>query len=400
MKGVGQMLGSENEKHKSISAGRRKIVLDYNGEDTIADQDDATYQSSDDEEELFETDDQGINTEDESDEDTSDSEGEDADDDDENREERHFSSLVLEAYGNLIEEFDTPIQLLYAFRDAVAGHKTLWEEGYLHRDVSANNVVHGLQDAEGDRGKLIDFDMEIRIRRRRNRTKGHRTGTRAFQSTSLLSGTGHCQDHLDDLESFVYVLAWVCCKYDGPGNPTADDPSMFVKMEHPDDITVSGLKAKLLTAPMRFLTPYFQDREIFVNLLYSLAAFCSATISKKEAEAWKFKKEADKLKAAGASNRRIRALFPTIHAIHQQDTGDEKVVKDHDQYLAIVDQAITEQIALNTKESAVHCAPSSSNSSARRDSPVINARTSSGSRRKRQLSPGGGASGSKKRNKV
>lgn len=130
IRGVGQMIGYENERSKCISAGRATIIGDYptdfpsRGPGSNVE---LEYESSDEEVEEGQSDD-------DSDRDEGFEEGDEEDDEDSgsdeehtqdyagnNNNERHFSSLVLEAYGNLIEEFDTPLQLLYTFQDAVAG---------------------------------------------------------------------------------------------------------------------------------------------------------------------------------------------------------------------------------------------------------------------------------------
>lgn len=36
----------------------------------------------------------------------------------------------------------------------------MWRVGVLHRDVSANNILYGVEGTiPGERGKIIDFDM-------------------------------------------------------------------------------------------------------------------------------------------------------------------------------------------------------------------------------------------------
>ena len=131
------------------------------------------------------------------------------------------------------------------------GHRNLWDNGILHRDISVNNILVGQPNAKpGNRGVLIDLDMAIRLDRTDTlATVDFRTvssqdsyvcfisdifcglpspctqGTRAFQSISVLSsvnkaaGQALSHDHLDDLESFFYVFCWITLGYDGPVNP-------------------------------------------------------------------------------------------------------------------------------------------------------------------------------------
>lgn len=79
---------------------------------------------------------------------------------------RIFSRTTLEAYRGPIDKFETRLQLLYAFRNAIAGHQNLWRKGILHRDISINIILLGKEDAEpGYRGLVIDLDMAICINR-------------------------------------------------------------------------------------------------------------------------------------------------------------------------------------------------------------------------------------------
>ncbi|KAJ2915010.1 hypothetical protein MD484_g5420, partial [Candolleomyces efflorescens] len=118
-------------------------------------------------------------------------------------------------------------QLLGALRDAIAGHRNLHKRGTLHRDVSPQNVLLGKPGAEpGERGILIDFDMATRC----DETGFHppidwRIGIPLFQSTQLLYSVdfedpqkAFAHDHVDDLESFFYILTYIVYTYDSRGN--------------------------------------------------------------------------------------------------------------------------------------------------------------------------------------
>ncbi|KAF9053319.1 hypothetical protein BJ165DRAFT_1318702, partial [Panaeolus papilionaceus] len=130
--------------------------------------------------------------------------------------ERYF--ILLEQHGLPIAQFQDPMQFLRAFRDR---HMQLWEIGILHRDISLNNVLLGKDGASnGNRGMLIDLDLGLFI----ETVTSHygidsRTGTYAFQSYMVLSNTEEDQyqfphNHLDDLESFFWVLIWVTMAYE------------------------------------------------------------------------------------------------------------------------------------------------------------------------------------------
>lgn len=53
----------------------------------------------------------------------------------------------------------------YVFTDAdfSLAHKSLLDRNIIHRDISPNNILLGLDDAgEGDRGVLIDLDIALK----------------------------------------------------------------------------------------------------------------------------------------------------------------------------------------------------------------------------------------------
>lgn len=105
---------------------------------------------------------------------------------------RTHTCVVLQGYGQSITHFENEIQLLEAFRDAIAGkslhsplseisrsssdqavfqlgHRSIYKKAEIvHRDIFPGNLVLGMQDAEdGDRGLVIDFDMAVKENRKK-----------------------------------------------------------------------------------------------------------------------------------------------------------------------------------------------------------------------------------------
>ena len=70
-----------------------------------------------------------------------------------------------------------------------------------------------LNEAEDD-GFLIDFDLAIRLDREEPSGAKRRTGTKVFMSIGALLGDQHT--FLHDLESFFWVLFWICIHCLGP----------------------------------------------------------------------------------------------------------------------------------------------------------------------------------------
>ncbi|KAH9482167.1 hypothetical protein JR316_0004262 [Psilocybe cubensis] len=243
---------------------------------------------------------------------------------------RIFCRIVLEAYGRSIKYFQTKLELLHAFYDSVAGHKNIWQKGILHRDISLENILLGKPNAEpGNRGVLIDLDMAIKVDRETNLSGSQfRTGTRAFQSVAVLKSAGWAQasptvnippqDHLDDLESFLYVLSWICMKYNGPGNCIV--VHHLEKWEDNDPEICATAKRDFLTAPLSKIQPYFKSDEVFRKLLKGLARLCEThVIAKYEVE-----------EESGS--------FPDLKTVYASENGSSG--KDHDKFLEIIKAAI------------------------------------------------------------
>ncbi|KAJ2912079.1 hypothetical protein MD484_g8337, partial [Candolleomyces efflorescens] len=131
--------------------------------------------------------------------------------------------IVMKAYGKSLRYFHSARQLLCALRDAIAGHQKIHKKGTLHRDISIYNILLGRPGAHpGYRGILIDFDMACHYGLKVFNTPEHWViGTRHFQSVAVLRHSEFeiplPRDHLDDLESFFYVLAHILFTYDPQG---------------------------------------------------------------------------------------------------------------------------------------------------------------------------------------
>jgi serine/threonine protein kinase len=99
---------------------------------------------------------------------------------------------------------------LTALRDAIKARRSLLSKAkILHRDISENNIIiTDPETADGFTGMLIDLDLAIVGD---ERTGGrHMTGTMEFMAIDVLRGVEHTYRH--DLESFFYVLLWMCAR--------------------------------------------------------------------------------------------------------------------------------------------------------------------------------------------
>lgn len=131
-----------------------------------------------------------------------------SDQNDEPFEERIFSCVVTYPAGRPLLQYKSVLELLEAFRDAMQGHRSLYQQGkILHQDVSIDNIII-ITDAaaKGDpKGIMIDLDvaMELETGPRQPREL---LGTKPFMAIGILRGKSHTYRH--DLESFLYVFLW------------------------------------------------------------------------------------------------------------------------------------------------------------------------------------------------
>ncbi|KAK4135944.1 hypothetical protein BT67DRAFT_461555 [Trichocladium antarcticum] len=107
--------------------------------------------------------------------------------------------------------------LLTALADCIEGYESLRQEAsLLHRDISIGNLL-----VSKDNGRfLIDLDLAIKEQRVSALGAKGKTGTRAFIAIRALLGEQHSFIH--DLESFFWVLFWICIHYDGPVEGTVE----------------------------------------------------------------------------------------------------------------------------------------------------------------------------------
>ncbi|KAL6228791.1 hypothetical protein BDW75DRAFT_129604 [Aspergillus navahoensis] len=103
------------------------------------------------------------------------------------------------------------------------GYKSLYTKtGLLQGDISIGNL---LMSEENDRpwsSFLIDLDLAIREKRDQPSGAHGKTGTRAFMPIAQLLGDELSFVH--GLESFFWVLFWICIHFNGP-----DDTGRVVK---------------------------------------------------------------------------------------------------------------------------------------------------------------------------
>jgi len=123
--------------------------------------------------------------------------------------------VILGDYGEPIYKASSRSALLAALEGCIEGHESLRKAGFLHRDISINNLMINEDDDNISWPSfLIDLDLAVREHREGASGAKGKTGTRAFMAIGALLGEQHSFMH--DLESFFWVILWICIHYDGP----------------------------------------------------------------------------------------------------------------------------------------------------------------------------------------
>jgi hypothetical protein len=181
--------------------------------------------------------------------------------------------VIVSDYGKAIYKASSQISLLAAFEQCIEGYESLHTRaGMLQRDISLNNLmVNEDNDNPSWPAFLIDLDLAIKEQREKSSGARGKTGTRAFMAIGvLLDDEQHSYMH--DLESFFWVLFWICIHYDGPQE--ARIVPRFDKWNYLDSEELAGAKKGVVDDERDFLktaqtnfTPYYQPLLPYVNKL-------------------------------------------------------------------------------------------------------------------------------------
>ncbi|TWU72848.1 hypothetical protein ED733_002636 [Metarhizium rileyi] len=180
--------------------------------------------------------------------------------------------VILQDYGVPIYKASSRSTLLAAFDRCIEGYESLHKAGFLHRDISINNLmINESHDNPSWPSFLIDLDLAIKEPREAASGVKEKTGTRAFMAIGVLLGEQHSFMH--DLESFFWVLFWICVHYDGPDETRTVhkyDEWNFMKMEVlAASKTLLSMEDDFHRFADRDFTSYYQPLIPWINRLRS-----------------------------------------------------------------------------------------------------------------------------------
>lgn len=179
--------------------------------------------------------------------------------------------IILRDYGKPIYEASSRVALLRGLARCLQGHESLHKAGFLHRDISINNLmINEDEEIPSYAAFLIDLDLAIREKRQQVSGAKGKTGTRAFMAIGALLGEQHSFMH--DLESFFWVLFWICIHYNGPYETKV--VPRFEKWNYVDTEELAGMKLGIVAKEAIFIktiadncTPYYEPLITLLNKL-------------------------------------------------------------------------------------------------------------------------------------
>ncbi|KAI9433375.1 hypothetical protein F5148DRAFT_113471 [Russula earlei] len=125
---------------------------------------------------------------------------------------RHYR-LILDDIGQPLNSFDCSREMVRAVYAALIAHESAYRCGFLHRDISARNILI-THDDKFDGGLLIDWDL---CRDMNSQVDGPRRAARAgtwqFMAADLVKDPTINHTLVHDLESTFYVVFWISIRF-------------------------------------------------------------------------------------------------------------------------------------------------------------------------------------------
>ncbi|KAI0058868.1 hypothetical protein BV25DRAFT_1829618 [Artomyces pyxidatus] len=220
---------------------------------------------------------------------------------------RMHHRLVMSSTGWPLLQFISLSELLGGLSDAVAGHRWLYEQGILHRDISFNNILLTGRPAP-NRALLIDLDNAIIYKNHRSIPDDeHSVGTLAFMSQEIITNTKYTfytpssdripigvvrpnkraepethrirHDFVHDLESFFWLMCWMGLSREGPGCRRMDWPRCLSSTDvDVRRVLKSAFEAKHADLIGSQKALYFQSTENIKNLLSMFTSYFSPIV--------------------------------------------------------------------------------------------------------------------------
>ncbi|KAI9772444.1 MAG: hypothetical protein M1840_000647 [Geoglossum simile] len=145
--------------------------------------------------------------------------------------------VIVRDYGKNINKASSRVAMLAALE----GHESLRNlTSIIQSDVSIGNLMMN-EDDDNPSWPSFLIDLDLAIQEDRDKLSGapNKTGTRAFMAIGALYGEKYSFMH--DLESFFWVLFWICIHYNGP-NKESRVVTRFEKWNYEEMEELANLK--------------------------------------------------------------------------------------------------------------------------------------------------------------
>lgn len=181
--------------------------------------------------------------------------------------------VIIRDYGKPIHMASSKSSLLAALEGCITGYKSLHTRaGMLQCDISPNNLmVNEDEDNPSWHAFLIDLDLAIKEDREKASGARGKTGTRAFMAIGALLDDEEPHSFMHDLESFFWVLFWICIHYNGSQDRVV---RRFDKWNFADTEELATLKLGIVSddtifhkTAQEYFTEYYQPLIPCVNRL-------------------------------------------------------------------------------------------------------------------------------------
>ncbi|RXW25086.1 hypothetical protein EST38_g739 [Candolleomyces aberdarensis] len=132
---------------------------------------------------------------------------------------RHYR-LVVKEVGLRITEFVNGYEMIMLIIEAILAHEYAYKKGFIHRDISAGNVLIVVDEKVNDQGDLVserhgfltDWELAKRVSDTSPRQQ-ERTGTWQFLSADILSNPRKAVKISHEMESFFHLMIWLAIQY-------------------------------------------------------------------------------------------------------------------------------------------------------------------------------------------
>lgn len=181
--------------------------------------------------------------------------------------------VIICDYGQPLYQASSRVAILTALEGCIEGYESLYTKtSMLQSDISIGNLrMNEDDDNPSWRAFIIDLDLAIKEQREESSGARGKTGTRAFMAIGVLYGEKHSFMH--DLESFFWVLFWICIHYNRP-NEKSRVVEKFEEWNYIDTEKLAELKKGIVSHEGDFkktiddnFTLYYQSLRPWMNRL-------------------------------------------------------------------------------------------------------------------------------------